>query len=293
MHIEIREHQGDVDIKSAHVKGMDRFAVKSGPDFQQPGQRTALLAGHDGGDQCETGMPMAVLLDNAYLTDVRTAAAGAVAARHLAPKTVDTAGVIGAGAQGRYQILALRQVRHFRQVKVYDQEPDLMDAYAWKMTRELGVPVIPAGYPAEVIQASQVVVTCTPSRTPFVDPEVSIPDFTSPPLGRTCRKSRNCRQAYLEKPISLPVTSGPRVYSGELYNAEAQGAAVSEDQVIELGEMVSGRHPGRQSDDEITVCDLSGTGGPGHHDRRPGPETGGRKHPGTDRGLVAWTATVI
>jgi len=262
MHIEIREHQGDVDIKSAHVKGMGRFAVKIGAGFfnnpamglpSSPAMMVVISA--------KTGMPEAVLLDNAFLTDVRTAAAGAVAARYLAPKTVDTAGVIGAGAQGRYQILALRQVRHFRQVKVYDQEPTLKDAYARKMSQELGVPVIPAESPAEVIQASQVVVTCTPSRTPFVDPDDLHPGLHITAMGADLPEKQELSAGVFERADIIACDIRSQSFTvGELYNAAARGAAVSQDQVIELGELVSGRHPGRRSDDEITVCDLSGTG---------------------------------
>ena len=262
MHIEIREHQGDVDIKSAHVKGMDRFAVKIGGGFfnnpakglpSSPAMMVVISA--------KTGMPEAVLLDNAYLTDVRTAAAGAVAARYLAPETVDTAGVIGAGAQGRYQLLALRQVRHFRQVKIYDQKPDRVAAYARQMTGELGVPVIPAESPGEVIQASQVVVTCTPARSPFVNRDMLHPGLHITAMGADLPEKQELSAGVFGKADIIACDIRSQSFSvGELYNATVQGATISEDQVIELGELVSGRHPGRRSDDEITVCDLSGTG---------------------------------
>lgn len=262
MHIEIKEHQGDVDIKSAHVKGMDRFAVKIGAGFfnnpslglpSSPAMMAVISA--------KTGMPEAVLLDNAYLTDLRTAAAGAVAARYLAPKTVDTAGVIGAGAQGRYQITALKQVRDLKQVMVYDQQPDLVETYVREMARELGISVIPAQSVEEVCQASQVVVTCTPARTPFVDPDFLHPGLHITAMGGDLPDKQELFARVFEMADIIACDIRSQSFTmGELFNAQAQGAAVSQDQVIELGELVSGRHPGRRSDHEITVCDLSGTG---------------------------------
>lgn len=262
MHLEIKEHLGDVDIKSAYVRGLDRFAVKIGAGFfnnaalglpSSPAMMVVICA--------KTGITEAVLLDNAYLTDVRTAAAGAVAARHLAPKTVDTAGVIGAGAQGRYQILALKQVRHFRQVMVYDRDPDLMHTYAREMTRELDIPVIPARSVKQVCQASQVVVTCTPAKIPFVDQDCLHPGLHITAMGGDLpEKQELCAQIFEKTGIIACDTRSQTFAVGELYSAAARGVRIDPDRVVELGELVSGRHPGRRSEDEITVCDLSGTG---------------------------------
>ncbi|MEN8244249.1 MAG: pyridoxal-phosphate dependent enzyme [Thermodesulfobacteriota bacterium] len=121
MHIEVPEHQGDVDIKAAYVQGLDHLAVKVGAGFfnnhkiglpNSPAMMVAISA--------RTGFVEAVLLDNAYLTDVRTGAAGAVAAKYLAPEDIKIAGVVGAGAQGRYQIEGLRCVRKFDQLLAFD-----------------------------------------------------------------------------------------------------------------------------------------------------------------------------
>ncbi len=117
MHIEVPDFEGDVDIKSAYVQGLESFAVKIGAGFfnnyrmglpNSPAMMVVISA--------KTGMAEAILLDNAYLTDVRTGAAGAVAAKHLAPEIVDTAGQIGTGAQGRYQMTGLKTVRDFKRI---------------------------------------------------------------------------------------------------------------------------------------------------------------------------------
>ncbi len=134
MHIEVREHQGDVDIKSAYVQGLARFAVKIGAGFFQnfklglPNSPVMMVV-----LSSRTGMAEAIPLDNAYLTDVRTDAAEAVAAMHLAPMEVTTAGVIGAGAQGRYQMVDLKNVRDFKRLLVYGKDEQRLAQYVDEM----------------------------------------------------------------------------------------------------------------------------------------------------------------
>ncbi len=262
MHIEVPEYEGDVDIKSAYVKGLDRFAVKIGAGFfnnaalglpSSPAMMVVISA--------KTGMAEAILLDNAYLTDVRTAAAGAVAARHLAPETVSCAGVVGAGAQGRYQILALAQVRSFDQVLVYDRNQDLAARYAKMMTEELGLPVTVAADVNDLMAQSQCVVTCTPSKIPYVDPAALHPGLHITAMGADLPEKQELMPKIFERAdiIACDVRS-QSFSSGELYNAVKAGVDVQASQVAELGEIITGKSQGRRNQDQITVCDLSGTG---------------------------------
>ena len=100
---------GEVDVKTAWIPGFDGFAIKVSPGFfDNPKRGLASLNGLMILLSASTGLVEAVFLDNGYLTDVRTAAAGAVAARHMAPATIETAGVLGTGVQARLQIAAAR-----------------------------------------------------------------------------------------------------------------------------------------------------------------------------------------
>ncbi|MBC8442282.1 MAG: cyclodeaminase [Deltaproteobacteria bacterium] len=262
MHIEIPEHKGDVDIKSAYVKGLDRFAVKIGAGFfhnfklglpSSPAMMVVLSA--------KTGMAEAILLDNAYLTDVRTAAAGAVAARHLAPEKVFCAGVIGAGAQGRYQMMALKQVRDFKQLMVYDLDQSLLDQYVKDMTQLLDVEVIAAQNVKEVITQSQTVVTCTPSKKPFLDPAFLHPGLHITAIGADLPEKQEIMSDVFAKADIIACDIRSQGFSvGELFNARSDGIQLDENQVLELGDIISGSRKGRQSQEQITICDLSGTG---------------------------------
>src|ERR1035437_10339163 len=105
----VPEHRGEIDVKAAYIHGLPSLAVKIASGFFDNG-----LWGLPSGSglmvvlSTRTGFPQAILLDNGYLTDVRTALAGAAAAKYLAPERVRTVGVIGAGTQGRYQARALQ-----------------------------------------------------------------------------------------------------------------------------------------------------------------------------------------
>jgi len=110
----IAAHHGEVDVKTAYVPGLDGFALKVSPGFfDNPQLGLPSLNGLMILLSAKTGLVQAVFLDNGYLTDLRTAAAGAVAARPVAPAG-ETAGVIGTGAQARLQMQAAHLVRPFK-----------------------------------------------------------------------------------------------------------------------------------------------------------------------------------
>lgn len=262
MHIGIPEHKGDVDIKSAYVQGLDRFAVKIGAGFfenhklglpSSPAMMVVISA--------LTGMTQAILLDNAYLTDVRTAAAGAVAAKYLAPETVTCAGVIGAGAQGRYQMMALKQVRDFKKLMVYDRDPTLLARYVEEMEPVLKVEVVPAKSVEDVISACQSVVTCTPSREPFVDPSFLHPGLHITAMGADLPEKQEIQSKVFEKVDIIACDTRSQSFNmGELYNAKADGIHLDETHILEIGQIISGSQKGRTSPEQITICDFSGTG---------------------------------
>ena len=259
MHIEVAEHRGDVDIKSACLRGLDHLAVKVASGFFD----NPKLGLPSGGAMvvvlnAKTGFCEAVMLDNAYLTDLRTGLAGAVAARYLAPETVRTVGVLGSGAQARYQVRALRLVRDFERVLVSARDAGRTAAYAAQMSESLGLPV-EATTPETLVRESELVITTTPTRSPIVDAA-----WLHPGLHITAMGADLPGKQELDPEV---VRSAGRVVCDRreqcLAMGELQHAAELLDggnPPIELGELTSGRTPGRQSAEEITVCDLTGTG---------------------------------
>lgn len=258
----IPEHEGEVDVKTAHIRGWERFAVKIASGFFN-NYRLGLPTGSGlmVVFSARTGMPEAVLLDNAYLTDVRTGAAGAVAADHLARRQVETVGVIGSGTQARYQILALKQVRDFRRVLVYSRNPERVERYVREMAPRLGAEVIAASSAEEVVRESEIVVTTTPSHTPYLRPEWLHPGLHITAMGSDTEEKQELYPEVLARADRLVCDSRAQCARlGELHHALEAGVLPPDAPVLELGEITSGKQPGRTSEEQITVCDLTGVG---------------------------------
>jgi ornithine cyclodeaminase len=258
----IAERHGEIDVKTAYVPGLSGFAIKVSPGFfDNPRRGLPSLNGLMIVLDAETGIVKAVLLDNGYLTDVRTAAAGAVAARHLAPATIETAGVIGAGMQAELQIEALALVRPFSRLLVWSRDAAKAEAYASRMTTRLGKPVAVAANPETVMRESQVVVTTTPSRSPLIRAEWLHPRLHITAMGSDSNEKNELDSAIVtaaHRFVCDRLTQSKVV--GELRSAIAAGTVGHDYVAGELGAICAGLVPGRDADDEITVCDLTGTG---------------------------------
>lgn len=259
--MEFKEANGEVDVKTAYIPGFDSFAIKVSPGFfDNPKIGLPSLNGLMIVLSAKTGIVEAVLFDNGYLTNVRTASAGAVAAKHLAPTTVETAGVIGAGVQARLQIEAANLVRPFKNVLLWSPDDALNKECAAAIEAATGASVMVAANAEQVVANSQLVVTTTPATEP-----VLMADWLHPGLHITCMGSDQAGKNEVDPQaiaaanlyVCDRVTQCEKL--GELRTAREHGFL----QGItppELGEVISGTKPGRTSDEDITICDLTGTG---------------------------------
>jgi len=259
--MELAEAHGEVDVKTAYMPGFDGFAIKVSPGFfDNPKIGLPSLNGLMILFSAKTGLVEAVFLDNGYLTDIRTAAAGAVAARHLAPSVVETAGVIGAGVQARLQIEAAHLVRPFASVLVHGRDPEKAAACARDIAAALGVEASAVADPSELVARSQLVVTTTPARAPVLRAEWLHTGLHITAMGSDQAGKNEIEPAAL---VAADLYVCDRVSqaetSGELEAALAAGAWTG-GVPTELGEIIAGRHPGRANDAAVTICDLTGTG---------------------------------
>lgn len=259
--MDLHAANGEVDVKTAYIPGFDGFAIKVSPGFfDNPKIGLASLNGLMILFSAKTGLVEALFLDNGYLTDIRTASAGAVAARHLAPEHVETAGVIGTGVQARLQIEAAHLVRPFARVLVHGRDMAKAHVCAEDLAKSLGIKAEAIADPAALVAESQLVVTTTPSRAPVLKA-----DWLHPGLHITAMGSDQSGKNEIE-PAALMVADAyicDRVsqceVSGELEAAKATGVW-TKGTPAELGEVITGSKPGRQSPEDITIADLTGTG---------------------------------
>lgn len=258
--MEIPDAHGEVDVKTAYIPGFDGFAIKVSPGFfDNPKLGLPSLNGLMILFSAKTGLVEALLLDNGYLTDVRTAAAGAVAARHLAPE-VTCAGVMGTGVQARLQMQAAHLVRPFRRALVWGRDPEKARACAGDLARALRIEVSPEPDPARLVAQCQLVVTTTPAREPILKA-----DWLHPSLHVTAMGSDQPGKNEIDP---RAIARADAYVADRLSQCEAMGELraalaaqlVRAERIPELGQVIRDPSLGRRSAGDITITDLTGTG---------------------------------
>jgi len=249
---------GDVHIKYGYIKGGDIYVIKIASGFYDNPKRG--LPSGDGlmlvFDQ-RTGVLQAILLDEGYLTNLRTAVAGAVVAKYLAPRRVSKAGILGAGVQGRMQLEWLRRVRTFDEAVVWGVDDAELEAFRHDMETP-GLTIRTTRRAEDVAAASNLIVTCTPSTRPLLEAGWIRPGTHITAMGSDTPSKQELDPAILAKADRVVVDSlSQSELRGEVYRAVSAGA-IGRDRLVELGRVIEDPGLRRASDDEITVADLTG-----------------------------------
>ena len=262
LRLDIPEHHGEIDVKTAYLPGVPSFAIKISPGFfDNPKLGLPSVNGLMLLFSARTGLVEAVLLDNGYLTNVRTAAAGAVAAKWLARPDARLAGVIGAGVQARLQLEALLLVRDVERAFVWARDPAKAQAFAETAGAELSLEIEVALSPEDLVRQSDIVVTTTPSATPLILAEWLQPGQHITAMGSDAEYKNELAPDVVSRADRYVCDRQSQcAVLGELHHAIAAGAVRSNTRFPELGQVIAGQEPGRTSDRQITVCDLTGTG---------------------------------
>jgi ornithine cyclodeaminase/alanine dehydrogenase-like protein (mu-crystallin family) len=249
IHLDVPEAEGEIHVKAGHLHGSPAYAVKVASGFYRvdPPAIDGLVIVFD----ARNGAPVAFLLDNGYLTDLRTGAAGGIAARHLAPERVDAVAVIGTGVQARQQVAALRVVRpNIGQVRIWGRNRDR----AARAAEDIGAAV--ADTVEDAVRDADVVITCTAAREPLVRSEWLRAGAHVTAVGSDGAGKQELDPAILRAADVLVVDSKEQC----LRLGELQHAADQAGRAVELGAICAGAAPGRTSSDQLTVCDLTGVG---------------------------------
>jgi ornithine cyclodeaminase len=261
LRLDIPEHRGEVDVKTAYIPGVDGFAIKISPGFlDNPKLGLPSLNGMMVLLSAKTGLVEALLLDNGYLTDVRTAAAGAVAAKHLSRKESSVAAVFGAGVQARLQLEALLLVRPIRQAHIWARDGAKAETTAADFSQSLGIDVRAVPDPRQAVAEADVIVTTTPSEKPVLMAEWLKSGQHVTAMGSDSEHKNEIDPAVLEKAIYVADSLKQTRRLGELHHAIAAGFASPGQAFAELGAVIAGIARGRTSPTDITLADLTGTG---------------------------------
>jgi ornithine cyclodeaminase len=249
---------GDVHIKYGYIVNDDYFVIKVASGFY---------------DNVELGLPQAdglmlvfsqktaqlecILLDECHLTNVRTAAAGAVVAKYLAPSTVSRIGVFGAGVQGKMQVEALLPIVDCREAIVWGTEQGELDAYREAMApHDLAIETTLNG--EEIADSCNLIVTATPAHAPLLRAEQIREGTHITAMGSDTRDKNELDPAILHKADLVVADSIEQCrVRGEIFQALEAGV-LEEGGVAELGNVIVDAELQRTSDSQITVADLTG-----------------------------------
>jgi ornithine cyclodeaminase len=251
------EPPGEVHIKYGYVRGEDYYVVKIASGFYDNPK-----LGLPSGDglmllfEQRTGRLASILRDQGLLTDVRTAVAGAIAAKYLAPERVERIGVVGTGVQARLQVEYLRPVTACKDLVVWGRSEESLGRYRHDM-QAAGYRVETTTDAGRVARGANLIVTATPSRQPLlasadVGASVHVTAVGSDTVGK-----QELEAAILGRADLVVVDSRSQCTErGETAHALAAGL-VEASALRELGEVIRGGRA-RTSEDQLTVADLTG-----------------------------------
>lgn len=259
---EIPGRGGEVHVKGAWLHGTPFYSIKQAAGFYANLERGLPLgSGLILVFAADTGFLRAILFDNAFLTELRTGAAGALAADLLARRHVRRVGIVGAGSQARYQLEALLGVRRPESVVVWSRSFERAAACAAEAQDRFGLPVAAVASARDAVEGCEIVVTTTPSREPIVRAEWLRPGTHVTAVGSDGPDKQELETALLARADVLVVDRLDQCLRlGELHHAVEAGLLSADAVHAELGELAAGLKPGRRAEDEITVADLTGVG---------------------------------
>ncbi len=207
----------------------------------------------------ENGYPLA-FMDSIEITINRTGATTAVAAKYLARSNSRVATICGCGNQGRVQLRFLREVLPIETVYAYDLQEGIAESYAEEMGTDLGIMVTPVDDLASAVGASDVCVTCTPSKEFFLEQQwVPAGAFVAAVGADSPGKQEIDPRLMASSAVVVDILEQCATV-GELHHAIAAGLMEDNDVHAELGAIIAGQRPGRTRDDEVTIFDATGTG---------------------------------
>ena len=251
--------QGDVHIKYGYIKGDDYYVIKIASGFY--GNVGLDIPATQGGvmllfDQ-KTGREVGVLVDECYLTNVRTAVAGAICAELLAPKKIDSIGVIGTGVQARMQVKYLSNIVECRKVKVWGRSGESVGKYIKDMTVK-NWEVKRAIETDEIAETCDLIITTTPSKSPLLKKENLKRGTLIIAVGSDSPGKQELDEKILQDADYVVADSIIQcIDRGEISHG-IKNKIINQEEIVELGNLIDNKKDVSCGDNQIIVADLTG-----------------------------------
>ena len=252
---------GGLHVKGARMRDGEAYVVKlaGGCSDNQTRYGVSTSQGLMIVGSALTGEPLVLLEDEGYLTDLRTALAGHIAAKYLAPRQVTGIGILGSGVQARLQARYLRGLTPCRGLRLWGRTRSRAEACAADLERD-GFDVEIVGSPAEVARRANLIVTTTAATAPLLEARDLRAGTHVTAMGADAPGKQELAAEVFGRAARCVVDSRSQcLHHGDSHHAVARGI-VAEDALIELGRVIDDPSLRRPDEDAITVADLTGVG---------------------------------
>ncbi|MFO7866231.1 MAG: ornithine cyclodeaminase family protein [Candidatus Aminicenantes bacterium] len=253
-----KDPPGDAHIKYGYLVDDDYYVIKIASGFFESPSLTRyksdglILLFKKG-----TGELACALLDKCHLTNVRTAAAGAVCAKYLAPKNIECIGVIGAGTQGRMQVEYLAPVIDCKDIMVWGLNQNELDDYKKDM-EPLGYRIQTTLNAEDIAGSCNLIITATPSKSPLLSADKIRKGTHVTAMGSDTPEKNELDPRILQKAdIVVADSISQCLLRGEIYQAIKAGV-LERERIVELGNVIAKPELRRTSEEKITIADLTG-----------------------------------
>ena len=262
LRLDIEKYHGESDVKAAYIDGLDSYAIKvasgffNNPNLGLPSSNGLMIL-----LDSKTGMLKSVLLDKGYLTDVRTAIAGAIAAKHLSNPESSNVGIIGAGIQAKMQLEALLLVRNIKTAYIWSRDSKKTNTFVQNIKDKINIKIIACESPEQTVNLSEILITCTPSKSPIIKSEWLKKGLHITAMGSDAEMKNELDPKIIKDcDCYIPDSQSQTSILGELNHAIKAGLVSAEKKYNELGSVIINSNLGRRNINDVTVADLTGTG---------------------------------
>ena len=248
---------GDVHIKYGYIKNNEYYVIKIASGFYEnhklglPSSQGLMLLFSQ-----KTGELKCILLDEGYLTNIRTVSAATLTIKYFAPSNADTVGIIGTGSIAKLQLQQLQKNNYCKTVWVWGRNK----AKARQLKSELGddFDIYIATSCADLAKNSNIIITTTAAETPLLHSKDIKAGTLIVAIGSDTQQKQELESEILQKADLVIADSIPQSKSrGEIYQAVKTGA-ISEEDVVELGTALQNSNLQRSDNEQIIVVDLTG-----------------------------------
>lgn len=249
--------KGETHIKYGYIKNDTTYCIKIASGFHEnstlgiPSSQGMMLLYSQ-----KTGEPLAILLDDGLLTNIRTAAAGALVAKYFAPKRIKAIGIIGTGIQAKLQLQFLCKNYPYSMVWVWGRTIENMQKFKSELASDFDIHI--AATPSEVVNNCNLIVTTTPSETPILYAHDIKPGTHITAIGSDTPTKQELDCEILKKAdIVISDSISQSKNRGEIFQA-VKTAVIPPDKVTELGNAIQNISFQRTNENQISVVDLTG-----------------------------------